>query len=356
MYDRDGLLAAVDLPALADELLGDHAGTQRTPTWSCPDPGHSQTGRTPPVTAFTSRRGEQRWRCHACGAGGTAIDLVMVCCKVDVRGAMEELAQRTGQRSQEERTSAVPRRPRPRPAPQPVGCTDPDGMNRYAASCAQALFTADGRSHLAWLTRRRGLSEGVLRANQIGADLGPRRQPRPAGMPRVGGIVLPVIHEGAAVYAQIRIPHPRADGPRYLNPSGDLASNPRLARFRPAEREHREIIVTEGAIDALSANVAGFRSVAVLSAAYPDRLIAHELSRLPHPLVLAFDQDDAGQAAADRLASLLDAQQRRPVRLPIGAADLNDALVQSSNWERELRLRTNAAIGSHQPGLSRTVA
>ncbi len=70
--------------------------------------------------------------------------------------------------------------------------------------------------------------------------------------------------------------------------------------------------------------------------------------------MLAFDEDDAGQAAADRLASLLDAQQRRPVRLQFGAADLNDALVQSSNWERELRLRMNAVINSDQPGLSRT--
>ncbi len=281
MYDRDGLIAAIDLLALADERLGDHAGTQRAPTWPCPAPEHSQTGRTPPVIVFTSRRGEQRWRCHACGAGGTAIDRVMACCKVDVRGAMEELARRTGPHAHEHRPIAAARRPRPRPAPQPAGCTDPVGMIRYTAACARALFTSESRSHLAWLAQDRGLTEEVLRANQIGSDLGPRRQPRPAGMPRAGGIVLPVLEDGSAVYAQIRIPHPRTDGPRYLNPSGDLASNPRLARFRPPECCHREIIVTEGAIDALSANVAGFRSVAILSAAYPDRLIAHELSVFP---------------------------------------------------------------------------
>src|SRR3546814_10173512 len=77
MYDRDALLAATDLRALADELLGPPSGAGRSSTWHCPNAQHAQTGRTPPVTIFTSRRGEERWRCHGCGEGGTAIDLVI---------------------------------------------------------------------------------------------------------------------------------------------------------------------------------------------------------------------------------------------------------------------------------------
>ena len=77
MYDRDALLAAVDLRALADDLLGHRSGTGRSPMWPCPNDQHAQSGRTPPVSIFTSRRGEQRWRCHGCGDGGTAIDLVL---------------------------------------------------------------------------------------------------------------------------------------------------------------------------------------------------------------------------------------------------------------------------------------
>ena len=94
MYDRDALIAAIDLPALADELLGASRGTGRNPAWPCPNPKHPQTGRTPPVSVFTSHRGEQRWRCHGCGEGGTAIDLVMACCRTDLRGAMDLLARR----------------------------------------------------------------------------------------------------------------------------------------------------------------------------------------------------------------------------------------------------------------------
>jgi len=43
MYDRDAIIAAVDLAALADELLGERRGAARTPAWPCPNPQHAQT-------------------------------------------------------------------------------------------------------------------------------------------------------------------------------------------------------------------------------------------------------------------------------------------------------------------------
>ena len=58
-YDRYRILDATDLAALADELLGAHTGT-RSPSWTCPEPSHAQTGRTPPLTIFVARGGEQR--------------------------------------------------------------------------------------------------------------------------------------------------------------------------------------------------------------------------------------------------------------------------------------------------------
>src|SRR5918995_7461868 len=124
MYDRDALIAAVDLRALADELLGAAAGGRRTGTWRCPNPQHAQTGRTPPVTMFTSHRGEPRWRCHACGAGGTAIDLVMACRRVDVREALKYLARRVGQPVEPPTWTRPPRRlsPLKRRAAEPPGC------------------------------------------------------------------------------------------------------------------------------------------------------------------------------------------------------------------------------------------
>ena len=66
-YDRDEVLARTDLPELCEELLGPPKGRGRSATWPCPAPNHGpQTGKTPPLTTFTTRWGEQRWRCHAC--------------------------------------------------------------------------------------------------------------------------------------------------------------------------------------------------------------------------------------------------------------------------------------------------
>ena len=105
---------------------------------------------------------------------------------------------------------------------------------------------------------------------------------------------------------------------------------------QPAQADHREVIVTEGVIDALTAAAAGYRAVAVLSAAYPDRAVALALARLPHPLVIAFDADEAGRIGARRLAALLQARQRPSVLLDLGSGDLNDALGRSMDWGREL--------------------
>lgn len=335
MYDRDALIAATDLRALADELLGPHTGGERTPMWRCPNPQHAQSGRTPPVSVFNSHRGEPRWRCHGCGEGGTAIDLVMISRGIGLRDALDELARRAGQIPTPPDWEP-PRRPRREPRLALSRCRDTAGLEAYVEDCAAALWRPEGRTIRRWLTEERGLPERVLKVNKIGADLGPRRQRRPDGMCRTGGAVLPVIADGHVVYAQVRVPHPRADRPRYLNPSADLAANPRLARFRPAAVEHPEVIITEGAIDALSANAAGYRAVAILSAGYPDPTVAHALSRVHHPLVIAFDADDAGRQGAQRLHDLLADQLRPAPCLDIGTGDLNEALRSSGDWRMDL--------------------
>lgn len=347
MHDRNAILAAVDLGALADELLGPHHGTERAPAWPCPNPNHAQSGRTPPVNVFTSRRAEQRWRCHGCGDGGTAIDLIIATRGVDIKGALDILATRAGPTPRPPHQNPPPRPPVP---PNPTaGGRDPPRLASYVEVCAERLWTPAGEEIRAWLTHDRRLPTEVLKINRIGADLGPARQSRPNGMPRVAGAVLPAIVGGSPVYAQIRVPHPKPDRPRYLNPTGDLAPNPRLARFRPPQPRHREVIVTEGAIDALTAAAGGYRAVAVLSAGYPDHTIAHALSRLPHPLVIAFDADPAGRAGAGRLAALLDAHHRPTAMVDLEHGDLNDALLNARDWPRQLEARLRGALQGTRP-------
>ena len=347
MYDREALLAAVDLADLADDLLGAHVGPLRSPKWHCPNPQHAQTGRTPPLSIFHSHHGEQRWRCHGCGDGGTAIDLVVACKGGNVRDALDFLAGRIGHHDRVGDWSP-PARPAVRRSPADRACRDAEGLRRYVDECAERLWKPEGRAIRRWLTNVRGIPADVLDANRIGADLGARRQERPDGMPRALGAVLPTIAQGEVTYAQIRVPHPDPGRPRYLNPTSDLALNPRVTRMRPVECRRPEVIVTEGAIDALSAATAGYRAVGVLSAAYGDAAVAAALARLRQPLVLALDPDEAGQAASARLTALLEAQGRTPGRLDIREGDLNDTMRGADDWPARLDHAVEHATSVHR--------
>jgi DNA primase len=359
VHDRDAIVAAVDLAALADELLGPRSGTARTPTWRCPRPAHRQTGRTPPVTVFTTRRGEQRWTCHGCGNAGTAIDLVMQIRGIDVADALADLAHRTGIAAAPvaQRSRRTPRPPtvaasqvtRPQPVP---------ALDRYVRDCAEALWRPEGRAVRRWLQTVRGLPDDVLRANRIGADLGRTRQPRPDGVPRVrGAAVLPVWVAGGSAYLQLRLLDQRPGSPRYLNPTSGLAINPRLGLYRPPQApRHRELIVTEGIIDALSAAAAGYRSAAILGAGYPDPATAAAIAQLPWPLVVAFDPDPAGTAGAERLALLLEARHRRPTLLHLERGDLNDHLIRHGpRWPHALATAITQTRHLERPGLTRAI-
>lgn len=367
MYDRDRIVEAIDLASLADELLGPRRGTSRSASWPCPSPQHAQTGRTPPVSLYRSRGGEERWHCHGCGIGGSAIDLVMAAHRLTVAEALEELAGRAGAR--EFTSDRRPRRVAARLATDrwagrtPV--SDPAGLASFVDECAERLWKPQGRAVRWWLTEVRGLPEAVLERNHIGADPGRQVQARPDGMPSCGrAAVLPVIEAGRPVFAQLRAISPGSDGPRYLNAASRLANNPRVGIYEPCEPVGRCVIVTEGILDALSANAAGFRSAAVLGAALAGRgtgdrtgLVADRLARLGAPLIVAFDADQPGQEGARALRESLRARGARATYLhvPSDRNDLNAWMLTSLDWDRTLKLAVRtAAMVAEQP--SRTLA
>lgn len=322
-YDRDALLASVELRTLADDLLGSHHGSDRSPTWPCPVPTHAQTGRTPPVSIFVTRWGEQRWRCHGCGASGSAIDLVIHAHGVDVRQAMDLLASRAGLSRDDE----CPAQPRRRTAP--VERTEPHpGIEDYVAACEKSLWSPAARGPAGYMTETRGLSEEILRLNRVGFDPGPRHVDRPDGVPRSVGIVLPVLDsDGRAVFTQTRRLGSRITGPRYLNCANRAAPNPRLAVYRASEAPVGPLVVCEGAIDALTAAAAGCRSAAVLGSTVADNRVADRITTLgADGVVLAFDADAAGDRGAAGLVGLLKSRGTSVARLrpPEQANDLNE--------------------------------
>lgn len=279
---------------------------------------------------------------------------------VDVRGAFEELAHRSGIPAQDptrrhalrRNGQARPRAPSP-PAqalrPQPVAALD-----EYVAECAGALWRREADPIRRWLTDTRRLPAELLQANRVGADLGPDRQSRPDGVPKVRqAVVLPVLVDGGACYVQLRALGGRRGFPKYLNPTDAFAPNPRIGLYQPVREfdfpfERRELVVTEGIIDALSAAAGGYRSAAVLSASYADPAAAIALAHLPGQLVVAFDPDPAGRAGSERLVALLKAQNRRPGVLVLARGDLNEHLARAQDWPVELAGRVQHA--THAPG------
>ena len=333
MHDRDALLARTDLPALATEILG----PPRHRKWPCPNPDHAQTGRTPPVSIFATRDGQARWRCHGCGAGGTAIDLIMISQRTDVRGALDALA------GHPTPTPVSP--PRPRPA----AAVD---VEAFIAECADQLWRPEGAAVRRWAMGQRGLSEETLRTNHIGADAGHPSRDRPAGVPAAGpALVLPTHQHDPRRSVQLRLLRPRAGGAKYLSPRGPAPSGARAAIYQAGAAHNGTTVVTEGAIDALSVTTLGINAIAVLGVAAADRHAAALLAERPGRLVLAFDADDPGRAAQHRLAQLLAELSRSTTQItpPPGINDINEWLLDATTHRSRPDIHALATTNTTSP-------
>ncbi len=322
LLPRDDILARTDLPALADELLGPRRGHGAHATWPCPS-HEPQTGRTPPVSVFATRGGEQRWHCHACGAGGTAIDLLIATTGTHVRGALETLVQRTTTRPFTPIASSTLHSARPPRGEAPV---DPN-VRAHVERCAELIWTDRGRDVRDWL-HQRGFHDDTLHAHRVGADPGPRHLDRAYGLPRSGpAVILPVIERDAIVYFQARYLDPEQVGRKYDNPHATLAPNPRLAHLTTTD-EPPAVFVCEGLPDALTITQHGHDAVGVLGVGLAGPQIARRLhDRYPTAAIrVAFDNDPRGADGRERLLDELHElghTNAAAVELPREISDLN---------------------------------
>ena len=95
-FDRDEVLARVDLRALLDEFCGPAHGAGAGARWHCPVPDHDDV--RPSVSVRVDRRGVDRWRCWSLGHGGTAIDVLYHVHNLSYRDAIAHLADRCRRR------------------------------------------------------------------------------------------------------------------------------------------------------------------------------------------------------------------------------------------------------------------
>jgi len=322
--DLRALLDAVDLEALADQLVGEHRGHGRSARWPSPVPGHPQTGRTPPMSIFTDRTGIQRWSCWATGTSGTAIDLVATVHRCDVAAAIEWLATR----------HSVEQSPLRRRPPPPVAPAEPSkALHDYVTACHNLLWSPAGQPARRWLREQRALPDAVLTANLVGFDPGSATLHRAHGLPYRGpGITLPSFDgAGALVYTQLRYLNPDRAGRKYDNPTAAHGAKPPLSWTRNPAGSHAygPLVICEGTLDALTITAAGVPAVAIIAAG-DARRAADTIATIDKPIVIAVDNDPAGHNACQLLATRL-ADAGRDVRHVVVPGDLNDLAQRSGD-------------------------
>jgi Toprim domain len=377
--DRDRVLAAIDLAALAGELCGPpDGGPAEAPRWRCPRPHHPDEPAS--MGIYRTGRGTWRWKCHLCGDGGTAIDLLVLAAGLDVRAALTHLAGRAGLTDTPyppdpagPATTPPPSPPRPPAAPvtpappvvaPPVAVNmqtwpsdtasgaapwpghllspaPPAAVVTLVTAAAELLWQPAGENARRYL-HDRGFTDALLTANQVGYDPGPRRLHRPDGLPRRGPAVIFPVHDphtGGPVYYQARYLNP-VQRRRYEQPDPAHGPHPRIARLACAAPARPGVVVVCGGYpDALSVAHTGLAPVAVLGPSHTSPAGVAAIAELlleRHPdttFMIFFHRDTArldiamdGQDAAARLADHLAHHDRLVVNLvpPEGHRDVND--------------------------------
>lgn len=318
--------AATDLAA----LVGEHVPLRprgREHVGLCP----FHDDHTPSFCVVT-HKGNAFYKCHACGAAGDAFRFVMDYHQMSFGEALRFLAERAGVRLRP--AAAAARRP---------GSIDAESI-REANAAAAAFFRATlARSGpdapCRELVRSRRFSDETVAAWGLGAAPaewdGLLRYARGRGLrpetlaaagllkPRSGGdghydtfrnrLVFPIGDElGRPVAFGGRRIDP-ADEPKYLNsPESPVFSKARtlygLHLARRAVIESRRALVVEGYTDVIACHQAGLANVVATMGTALTRDHARVLKRLCDVVVLVFDGDEAGQAAADRAVEVFFAE------------------------------------------------
>jgi DNA primase len=347
MTDVRELRDAIDLRGLAGDL-GIQADSRSRRMW-CPFANHGR-----PNFSVT----QQRFRCFACGVGGDAIELVKLINRCDFLEAISFLARysgapaprgsswkgcRTSRHASDKSRKASPRE---NPTTQAQALPSVAILSAFARAARIPADAPDDHPGLRFLASR-----GIARQTALAAGVGYLESyagatdelRRKVSADRLvacglfnkrGNLVLwkhrllfPFAFEGGCHGFQARNIHWRSreeDGPKELR----IGEAPLPFNADVLRNALDEVFICEGIIDALSATDIGLAAVGIPGAT---AFCSHWASLFLHipRIVLAFDQDDAGRKATERVLNFFAAQGRRDLkilRLPPGIKDVNEWL------------------------------
>jgi DNA primase len=363
-YDRDAVLAAIDLADVLTRELGPPKQLGSDWWWPSVDPAMVGTGHTPPthiIPASRTRCGVAMFKDFASGRSGTAIDVLMLNRGITFTDALTALAAEHGitpaagpSRQRPEHRAA---RPSPGAPPEPDR-PPPAAMIAWIHDCADRLATSHTRGAAtarAWL-RQRGYTDRLLADNLVGYDPGSRHDPtRPrhhrqtVGIPNLTGVTLPHFDiAGQIIYVQTRSLTwtPDRPYPKYVNPTG--ITNPRFGLWADPDTHHKAgapVLITEGPTDSLTARQAGYDVAGLIGAAHahdPETTTAL-ITTLgsDRPYIILTDPDPAGRTAAHHLVTNLQALGAVATHLP--PPDGNDLTA----WAATTQTTFTTALHAH---------
>ncbi|MBA2438709.1 MAG: DNA primase [Acidimicrobiia bacterium] len=310
--DIERVRAATDLAA----VVGEQVALRRSGTrWVGLCPFHTE--RTP---SFSVNAELGFWYCFGCQAKGDAITFVRETRQLDFVGAVESLAGRAGIELHWDTHRESGERQRRTRLVETMG----RAVTWYHERLLSSPDAADARHYL----RSRGYDGEVVRQFQLGWapegwDELCRSLSLPADVARDTGlgfvnkrnrlqdsfrarVLFPIFDaRGDAVAFGGRV-LPGAEGHKYKNSAasalydkGDVLYGLNWAKTKVVE--HGEVVVCEGYTDVIGLAAAGLpQAVATCGTSLTERHVA-TLRRFAPRIVLAFDADGAGQAAAERV-------------------------------------------------------
>lgn len=261
------------------------------------------------------------WACRQCGKSGDAVAYLVETDRITRADAYKLRHDGEPVTMQSGRTCTKPV-PVPVPAPPPGPAWQARGWT-MVEQCAAALWSDTGARALDWL-HGRGFADAVLHDASIGYHAGnPEHEPAalwglsqdaPVWLPR--GVVIPWFADGQLWRINIRRP---VGKPKYIGPAGCGNSLYNADALTPG----RAVILVEGEFDALTlAQCAGDIvtpcATGSNAGARRDRWLMR-LALAPR-VFLAFDDDDAGNAARDHWRDVLpNATGWRPLAHDVNA-------------------------------------